>query len=696
MTLSKISALELQVKQKNSEVELAQSKLTKLESTLADLNIKVREVDAKESVHVEVQRNLQALEDSYYELNEKLCCTQNILQNEVLAKSAIELKLQTAIKEKEQALKELEIANAVAKERKGILDSEEETLYELKIKLGNFESLLDKSKQKFENAELQRINDKKIYKDEKKEWCEKIQEWETEKCSMNRMIEDHKTEAHEMNNIIVELEGELQETNEVLQSHLTDEVTLRATEMATKALRVQLNDLREKHMSEHHAFVTEKEARLNAEEERERLQVDLSLLIQSVDGRGGESIDIRKLTSKTASDIVTKERVEIEDLRRSIECIMQDLSSCKAKEKDAEERAANCRLNASVSEQELIAAKSEVSFLKEALGNLRNDSTITKSSLEECIKKIEDESDVKEVTHAHEVEALKAEIVRCQMERERLVHALSESEKANSTLVYSTTVQKDVESFSDEMEFTKLQFEKAQLLASASENGSKFERRIREAVAANAASIEADVLLERELRESAEIALSELQKQCEELTSRLKKVDRASLSNKTSDIVTSTVSRDQPKIDEMKKEIKRLELEKHNLDVKCEKMEEDARTEVARLKNKCQQIEAKYREIAHEEHFEATVAAEVARINTGQSHQKLRDDLNLFNEENECKKRDMEAEEMYDHLVDLKESIKEEREMYNDLLTEHEDLLALLAQQEETIQHQKRLLKSAD
>ena len=38
--------------------------------------------------------------------------------------------------------------------------------------------------------------------------------------------------------------------------------------------------------------------------------------------------------------------------------------------------------------------------------------------------------------------------------------------------------------------------------------------------------------------------------------------------------------------------------------------------------------------------------------------------------------------EMIDQILDLKAQIKEEREMYNELLTEHEGLLALLAKQE--------------
>jgi hypothetical protein len=35
---------------------------------------------------------------------------------------------------------------------------------------------------------------------------------------------------------------------------------------------------------------------------------------------------------------------------------------------------------------------------------------------------------------------------------------------------------------------------------------------------------------------------------------------------------------------------------------------------------------------------------------------------------------------MYDYVVELKRSIEEERQMYKELVNEHEDLLALLGQ----------------
>lgn len=56
--------------------------------------------------------------------------------------------------------------------------------------------------------------------------------------------------------------------------------------------------------------------------------------------------------------------------------------------------------------------------------------------------------------------------------------------------------------------------------------------------------------------------------------------------------------------------------------------------------------------------------------------------ISSIDDDDEYKESDMDANEMYSYVVELKDAVKEERESYHDLLTEHEDLLALLAQQD--------------
>ena len=90
---------------------------------------------------------------------------------------------------------------------------------------------------------------------------------------------------------------------------------------------------------------------------------------------------------------------------------------------------------------------------------------------EERIKSLEDNHITLTKSHADEREALRVEIFRAQVDQKKIAYALNESEKTNSTLVYSTTAQSEVDgSFSDEAELQKRRLEKAQLLASPSEN----------------------------------------------------------------------------------------------------------------------------------------------------------------------------------------------------------------------------------
>lgn len=622
-TLTKMSSLELQLKEKNIELQQKNSNLLDLDSLLSNMKIELSKLQDAEIGHNIVKYELCKLKESNGKLSQQVSSGQERLRNELSAKTELNLEMQNILQEKEDALSEFDAMKKLAIDRKGRLDSDEGTLSEFKAKLINSQSLLDINTAKLESVEGQKSDLERRLQDDKKFCSDRIEELEGEKSLLNNLVDNHESEVRDMKHTIVELEDELLEANDALQAHITDEVSVRATEMATKLLRAQIKVLREKSISEHDAFVAEKEARLSAQEEIERMKLDVSLLIHN--GDNGEPIDgqIRKLTSKAANAIVRKDREEIDGLRSSLDRSMQELGSCRAKERDAEERAANSRLHLSVCDQELIAAKSDVSFLKQAMDDLKIDSTSTRSSLEDRIKSIDYDRAVLVRSHANERETLKAEITRGQMERERLVHTLSESEKANSTLVYSTTAQKDADGVSsNEVELAKLRVERAQLLASASENGAKFERRIREAVAANASSVEAEIILEKELKESAELALSEMQRQCQELSSRLEKTENIP-------VVTSSPSKDSDETDKLKMNMEHLELEMSKirnensvLHEKLEQVEEDAITETARLKDECRHVEMKYNEISREELFEAAVAAEVARINADSSSER--------------------------------------------------------------------------
>mmetsp|Transcript_11418 Transcript_11418/g.17178 ORF Transcript_11418/g.17178 Transcript_11418/m.17178 type:complete len:200 (+) Transcript_11418:230-829(+) len=112
---------------------------------------------------------------------------------------------------------------------------------------------------------------------------------------------------------------------------------------------------------------------------------------------------------------------------------------------------------------------------------------------------------------------------------------------------------------------------------------------------------------------------------------------------------------------------------------------------VADLRDKLRRTEERLRSVEREGRFEAAMASEIANLRAGTqpssngSDKKslvLRGlDQNISVDGNgSTAPNSAYIIEMYDYVVELKQSIEEERQMYKELVTEHEDLLALLGQ----------------
>lgn len=589
-------------------------------------------------------------------------------------------KLEAARQEKE-AKKNLE--EAMAKEKGARLEVEKRFKLELDAKSKAEKALLAfKMQAEKDHAETRHS-------------CELSQEGKDKQILLEQ-------QTAELRAVIERLEQELQEANNALQTRLTDEISEKATEMATRALRDQMKEMRAQHTANREAFAEEQRMRLAAEREIERLKADLALLASAGSLDKNLDGDISKLTSKAAADIQRKERQEVEELRNALEGVLQELTSARSNERDAEDRAAKSRLHASVCEREAMAAKADLSFLTEAMEEMREGEMNSKTSLEYRINALEDDREILTRYHADEMESLKSELAQVNMEKERLIHSLNESEKANAALVYSTSVDSDRDGGSNgSSELAKLRLEKAQLLAAASEMGSRMERRIRESVATHASASEAEIILERELRETAEAALEDMQAQIQELKARTRK----SRENGDDDLLLSESNRadidsSSPQIkgvQGVKYELKRLENEidklkneKKRLKVRLERAETEAKISITNMTEKFRRAEARARDLERDGHFEAAVATEVARIRAETSHRTKDDnaqsatfvDTQQANGNGGYLNTGMSAEVMHDKIVELKASINEERSLYRDLLLEHEDLLALLAQQD--------------
>lgn len=543
------------------------------------------------------------------------------------------------------------------------------------------------------NAELEAKNqldsELKKYKTEAHMTKEKLQKLNSKQKEKEEKYKKMESEYASMQLQVGQIQGDLQDAREALTERNTDIATIKASEKATQALRRQITQIRAQLESDQVLMAQEREARYHSEQELERLKTDLALLTHAEDTLGNPiNMDgkLRKLASKAADEIFRKERQEVEELRKMIDKVTDELRVAKAAEQNAEERAANLRMHASMCEQEVISTKNDVTFLNQSIQELRESESNALAILHMRIEDLERDRANMARAHMEDMEMLKAELSQINVEKDRLLHSLHESEKTNATLVVAETMSKDQgnDMKSNSAELARLKIVNAQLLAAAAETGSKTERRIREAVAANAASCEAELLLERDLRETAEKSCEEIQLQLDDLRKEL----TGPRSPKKE--MTNENKVEKEEFDKLKSQIESLSLDCKSGEEKNNSLQDEvkkAKSTIAALKEECERLKAQSREVDRGVSFEASVASEIARLHA-ESSQQSNDSpsktaiVHMNGNNISDVSREMSADEMYDVVNELKETVKVERNLYRNLLEDHEELLSVLAQQD--------------
>lgn len=661
------------------EDEYAQN-YNNLESTVETLenDLSAKETQCKETLEKNIQLTSE-LEDTKKEKenleNDKIEIQQS-LKVEVEKFQNQSSTLETLHNEKVEVLKQLENEKILREEIQDDLDKERMSKDELQNKYQKNADLLERTRVMRDKIEQAKLDAEELFEQEMNEAESRIQSLEDEKRYFEESNEIDRAEANEMKLIICQLENELTETNDMLQAHLTDEVTARATEMATNALRAQLKESRDKQSVEHEAYSCEKEARESAEQEVQKLRSDIALLLHVEKISDINDVRLKQLTSKAAGEVLGRQRGEIDALTKSLEGAMQELQNCQYKEREAEERAANSRLHAAACEQELLAAKSDIALLMESMDLLKQDEKELRETLENRVKSLKDDREVMILAYGNDIKNLKTEISRSQMERDRLLHALNESEKANSALVHSTAVDQGGNDSSMELELAKLRLEKAQLLAVVQENRSKVEQRIRSLFGGED---DPDVAADKELILAAEKSLRTLQRKYDDISAQLKLANEsnADLLRKVKDTNVSALKNE---LYHYETEVGKLETMNEELKSQLKQATSQAQSTNSKLEEKCRLFEAKIIDLERQERKEAALAAELAKLR-GETSALVNHSNNGNGADSESKEA-IGAEDLHDFVLELKEVVKEERQMYQDLLAEHEDLLALLAQQD--------------
>jgi DNA repair exonuclease SbcCD ATPase subunit len=478
-----------------------------------------------------------------------------------------------------------------------------------------------------------------------------------------------------------QLEEELRIANDMIQTYVTDEAAEKATEFASYALRDEIDELK-CHIDEYkHQIESEMLAREVAELEIERLRDDITTLA-SLTNPGGRTDDLQLRTAKAAEKLKRKERIEIEELRNSLYRGLDEVETARAAEREALQNLSKIRLQTSVCEQEIVAAKSEIHFLTQALEDLHLAEESKGASLEYRIGSLEDENDLLRKYHAGELEDAQHELSQVTMEKDRTVHQLRELEKTNAALVYAASKEKSDDSKDGndlEDDIAKLRVANAHLLTVACDDKARAERKLREVLSAQMASTEADAILEHELRVNAEQTIRSLKFQLEEL----KKAGSRPSNEETSRTVHNISESTTKQIESLQQEIKQLIKENSTMKMKIEKEAAKAKAFIDKLTEECGKAQSKLHKAQRDGRFDAAVKSEASRLRMSPmvSTPERRDDVLLLKAAPESSDTSKNAA-AFDLIQKHKEEIQEERRMYMEFLAEHDDLLALLAQQD--------------
>ena len=558
------------------------------------------------------------------------------------------------------------------------LVASERSATQTKASLEGTENALSDLKSRFDSVFSEKSKLQEALQAERQLSQELKDNWNEEQVALNSVLTLKSNECMHLNEVIERLQEELEDVNDSLQGQITDDVSHRATEMATQALREQVMAMREQIDRDREELRKEKQALLCAQEEIARLEKDLAVLLRAESSGPGSGDRLRSLTMKATDTIQRNERKELEDLQKSLQRAMHELASSRREEKSASEMASSARLQASAFEQEVIAAKSDVAFLSQTMEEMRQAEAARIASFEYRVTALEDDRETLRRFHADELENVRNELAHVSMEKDRILGALKESEKTNAALLYTTSKQHETNPGSTpEAELAKLRVAHAQLLAAASDEGSRTERRIREAVSARLSSTEADLIVERELRLSAETTLESMRIQIEHM--RQTKFSTLSPLKLT----------DSSQLERSKAELKKLSDQMVSLRREYEQSKAESKATIDDLTEKYRKAQAKAHKLGRELQFENDVNAEAARLRSPQSIDGhdiatwlVERDATNHEEKKDISGHSMSPSDAFDYIQQQKKAIQEERQMYHELLAEHDDLLALLAQQD--------------
>ena len=343
------------------------------------------------------------------------------------------------------------------------------------------------------------------------------------------------------------------------------------------------------------------------------------------------------------------ERTERDELRTALERTKEELIVTRSKLQGLEETVASSQVDIVACAQESRAAKSSLAAIRQALEDRQHRELTTKASLEHQINSLMNAN--KSRGNTKEVEILTSEVVQLNAEKERLLQLLGEKEQLISSFTMRD-IRDDAAPGSNQL--SQLRLEKQQLLTKSAEITQRLEQRMREAISAATSYRETDRLIE--LRDcpsppsSQDNTLQKMKTQ-KDMSQILAEADQ------------------EAKLRAATTEAARLKDENRILKDDLDRSNTEAEQTIKRLREECRKYAQAQRTRGPISESELAIAEEVSRLRGEFRSEKLLGS--------------MTTAEVLDTVVQLKETIEDERSLYRGLVEEHKDLLALVAQYEE-------------
>lgn len=266
-----------------------------------------------------LQQSLDTLKLELVEKEADLARSQSDLETARTSASLLEAKLESSLSQLEETMSRLDSMSADhASLTRTLSHKESEHTGHLKVLEKQKDEALVKLRAELDEVQKQMNDTNTRFALKESEWGENEacsvtlrEEYERllNKCSSledekSKLLKERDVSLQETEVVVYELQEELRCAKEELQSFATDQFSVKATEMATNALRQQMQEIRSQYAADQKSLATERELRLVAEEEVTKLKSDIALLSQAAEYDEDVDVHVRKVAKKVSKHFV--------------------------------------------------------------------------------------------------------------------------------------------------------------------------------------------------------------------------------------------------------------------------------------------------------------------------------------------------------------------------------------------------------